>query len=695
MKSPQSRKPPYSLEKWGSFGVFQSKTSLPIHYLLTSLSLPELDELTLARKIKQEKIDFQLLMQRDIDIDRVNSEIIKYLCPDSEKKPAEMLSRPLFFPPLLVAVIPVKNRIIQSYLPAELVEPVEVEGSPGIRRTWGDIVNLNYFVTNEGEAVELKAEDGKTYACQTAAVQIQIRKPPKNSDITGAELVVFDGQHRFEALRKLADTGVLNGLRVPICIVLSPNSTIERQAENEQTTLPVPEVFRTLFVDVNKNAVQVGGHFNTLLSDATIGSIACRIFCESVLKDEQEEGLAVVEWNVRSKKDATQIKREYSITSIGVIEQALSKSLSNKRDHWSLLSYILALDEIAEDLYSKEGEMEPERIEWDRFSPRQRRVLENQIRERLVKQGLQRIFFEASEYKRALQIFRDTVGEYKEVITKHGPDFDTYEAILQEVLEYVPIPETSKAVRASLGVFERAVEGKFDARINPIARYGIFQRAMIFSWLSIVGRLRSIGDFDFNSITTGFIELLDWALDRERAIFSERKRRYMIHTVFRPTSVIKPTESSRDALTCLLLAALGNKDVAGAFVQRALKKRVPAYETILYQMGLDAATRFGSHYRRERAADFARSYRSDFNLPKEERDELGQLEDKVDDLKRKVRDQTADPSEYKSALKEFEVELDKRVGKDVELALAELKLALSYESEVVQGEIEELDIEES
>lgn len=695
MKKPQSKKPPYSLEKWGNFGVFQSQTSLPIHYLLTTLSLPELNDLTLAREIKQEKIDFQLLMQRDIDIDRVNSEIIKYLCPDAEKKAAEMLSRPLFFPPLLVAVIPVKNRVIQPYLPAEVVEAVDVEDSPGVRRSWGDIVNLNYFITDEGEATELIAGDGNVYNCQTGAVQIQVRKPPKNSDLIGAELVVFDGQHRFEALRKLAPTGVLNGLRVPICIVLSPNSTVECQAEDEQTTLPVPEVFRTLFVDVNKNAVQVGGHFNTLLSDATIGSIACRIFCESVLEDEQETGLAVVEWNVRSKKDATQIKREYSITSIGVIEQALSKSLSNKRDHWSLLSYILSLDEINEDLYSSDGEMEPARIEWDRFSPRQRRVLENQIRERLVKQGLQRIFFEAAEYKRALQIFRDTIGEYKDIVARHGPDFDTYGAILQEVLEYVPIPETSKAVRASFGVFERTVEGKFEAKINPIARYGIFQRGMISAWLAIVGRLRLVSDFDLNSITTGFIVLLDWALDRERAIFSERKRRYMIHTVFRPTSTIKPTESSRDALTCLLLSALGNKDVAGEFVYRALKKRVPAYETILYQMGLDAATRFGSHYRRERAADFARSYRSDFNLPKEERDELGQLEDRVDDLKRKVRDQTAESSEYKAALKAFEVELDKRVGKDVELALAELKIALSYESEVVQGEIEELDIEES
>ncbi|WP_157660493.1 hypothetical protein [Burkholderia ubonensis] len=695
MKQPQSKKPPYSLEKWGSFGTFQSGKSLPVHYLLTTLSLPELGGLTLARKIRQEKIDFQLLMQRDIDIDRVNQEIIKYLCPDPEKTPAEVLSRPLFFPPLLVAVIPVKNRIIQSYLPNETVVQADIEGSPGVRRSWGDIVNLNYFITSEGDTIDLSAADGKTYRCQTAAVQVQIRKPPKNSDVMGAELVVFDGQHRFEALRRLAGTGLLNGLRVPICIVLSPNSTDERHAANEQTTLPVPEVFRGLFVDVNRNAVQVGGHFNTLLSDATVGSIACRIFCESVLEDEKETGLAVVEWNVRSKKDATQIKREYSITSIGVIEQALSKSLSNKRDHWSLLNYVLALDEVAEDLYLKDGETEPERVEWDRFSPRQRRVLEGQIRKRLVKQGLQRIFFEAAEYKRAVQIFRETVSEYQDVIAKHGPDFDTYDAILQEVLEYVPIPESSKAVRASFGVFERTVEGKFDARVNSIARYGIFQRAMIVAWLAIVGRLRSSGDFDFNSITTGFISLLDWALDRERAIFSERKRRYMIHTVFRPTSVIKPSEASRDALTCLLLAALGNKEVAGTFIYGALGKKSPNYEAILYQMGLDAATRFGSHYRRERAADYARSYRADFNLPKEERDELGQLEDRVDDLKRKVREQAADPSDYKTALKEFEVELDKRVSKDVELALAELKLALSYEAEVVQGEIEELDIEES
>ncbi|MEY4749830.1 MAG: hypothetical protein RIQ60_2044 [Pseudomonadota bacterium] len=696
MKKPLSKKPPYSLEKEGNFGVFQSGESLPVHYLLTTLGVPELEKLTLARHIRQEKIDFELLMQRDIDVDRVNREIIKYLAPDPGKSPAEILSRPLFFPPLLVAVIPVIDRAIQAFLPDESVEPIDLGGAAGIRRSWGDIVNLNYYQAEDGDGFEVTGPEGKVYRCEKYPVQLQVRRPESNSGVVGAELVVFDGQHRYEALKRLAGTGLLKGLSVPVCIVLSPNSTAEHFARSPQSTRPVPEVFRTLFVDVNKNAVTVGGHFNTLLSDSSVGSIACRIFCETVLDTHGEEGLAVVEWNIRNKKDATQIKRSYSITSIGVIEQALAKSLSNKRDHWSLLKYVLALDDVESDLYPADSENEPTKVEWDRFSPNQRRILEGQIRKRLVKQGLERIFFEAAEYRRACDTFREQVAEYKQTIATRAAGFDVCEAVLQEVLEYVPIPEDSKALKASVGLFERSVEGRLEARINPIIRYGIFQRGMIAAWMSLVSRLRSCGELDFNSITTGYISLLDWILDRERAIFSERKQRYMVYSVFRASSQIKPTESTRDAITSLILAALGNKAIANRFVVAATGAASASLESILVELGLNGATRFAGIYRKERMAEFARSYRSDFSIPRDERDELGQLEDAVNDLKRRVREKSADVGEYSAALEKFNGELGNRVSKEVELALGDLRSALSYDSVVVEaGEVEDVEIEES
>lgn len=694
MKKPTPKKPPYSFEKWGNFGVFRSGDSLPIYYLLTTITVSELGKLKLARSVRPQKIDFELLMQRDINVDRVDSEIVKYLVPGADKTDSEIHSRPLFFPPLLVAVVPVQDQVMQDFLPNEEVLLQSLEGSSGVQRSWGDLVNLNYFIAGaDGAGVAVTDKAGTLHTCQDAPVQIQIRQPVPNSSELGVELVVFDGQHRYEALKKLAGSDLLHGLAIPICIVLSPNSTVAHQQGAGHATLPTPDVFRTLFVDVNKNSVAVGGHFNTLLSDASVGAIACRIFCEVVLDVQTVTGLAVVEWNIAAKKDATQIKRPYSVTSIGVIEQALTKSLSDKREHAGLLKYILDLDNVNDKLYpeNSDGALPP--VEWDRFSPSQRKVLEGQIREKLVKEGLLRLYFETAEFQKAVTAFREVVDKYRSDIAQKKPGFNDYEAVLDEVLEYKPIAEHHKTLRAAVGVFEREVEAKFEISVNPIIRYGIFQRAMVGAWLTIINRLKSNPEFTFETLTSGYVAVLNWVLDRSRAIFSERKRPYMIHSVFRPTSQIKPTESSREALSLLILASLGNKTVAATFVQAALGQASPGIESVLVEIGLDASTGFAAILRKERLAEFARSYQTDFNIPSDEREELSALEKKKDDLRRKVREKTANISEFKLAEKEFEGELEQRVGKEVTLALSELKTALAYESVVIEaGEIQGADV---
>jgi tetratricopeptide (TPR) repeat protein len=580
---------------------------------------------------------------------------------------------------------------MQQFLPDEEVTPEPLDGSEGVRRSWGDILNLNFFVADGATgSLTFADKNGTTHNCQDTPVQIQLRQPVPHSGATGVELVVFDGQHRYEALRKLSSQ--LQGLAIPLCIVLSPNSTQAHHLAADHGSRPVPEVFRALFVDVNKNSVAVGGHFNTLLSDSSVGSIACRVFCESVLAQEDVTGLAVVEWNIPAKKDATQIKRPYSITSIGVIEQGLTKALSDEREHASLLRYVLDLDQVNDKLYPQGAEDDLPPITWNRFSPPQRRILESQIRGKLVKDGLLRLYFETGEYRRAVEAFREAVNEYKQVIADNKPGFQDYAAVLDEVLEYNPIPAHLKTLRAAVGTFERLVEGKLEARINPIVRYGIFQRAMIVAWLTLAGRLKSSPEFSLSSITTGYISSLNWALDREKTIFSERKRPYMIHSVFRPTGQIKPTDSARDALTSLILASLGNKAVATAFVQTALGKASPGHESILLEVGSKAAGRFASILRKQHLRDFARAYPSDFSIPSDEREALSSLEKRVDELQRKVREKTASVAEYKAARKQFEDELEAKVGKAVQLGLSDLKTALSYESVVIEsGDIEDAD----
>lgn len=70
----------YAFKKTGSFGRFSTIQSFPIEYFLTSLKASELQNLTFARDIKPgKKIDFDQLLQRDLDIGRVETEIKPYI----------------------------------------------------------------------------------------------------------------------------------------------------------------------------------------------------------------------------------------------------------------------------------------------------------------------------------------------------------------------------------------------------------------------------------------------------------------------------------------------------------------------------------------------------------------------------------------------------------------------------------------
>ncbi|EKD9515301.1 hypothetical protein OS392_002981, partial [Salmonella enterica] len=64
----------YSFKKTGSFGRFSTINSFPIEYFLTSMKASELHQLTFAREIKPgDKIDFDQLLQRDLDLVRVET----------------------------------------------------------------------------------------------------------------------------------------------------------------------------------------------------------------------------------------------------------------------------------------------------------------------------------------------------------------------------------------------------------------------------------------------------------------------------------------------------------------------------------------------------------------------------------------------------------------------------------------------
>jgi len=91
------------------FGRFTTAQSFELYYLLTTLRLKELDRLvTAAEAFSFAAISFEELIQRDIDFERVDKEIVVYLESGHDSV--------RFFPPLLASLVPIEGgRPIERY----------------------------------------------------------------------------------------------------------------------------------------------------------------------------------------------------------------------------------------------------------------------------------------------------------------------------------------------------------------------------------------------------------------------------------------------------------------------------------------------------------------------------------------------------------------------------------------------------
>jgi len=90
----------YNFKRLGNYGVFQTGGSFPVEYLLTTFSAAELSKLTLARELYPDKLSFELLMQRELDEQRVFKEMEPYLNPNpNQVSPSELSQRVVYFPP--------------------------------------------------------------------------------------------------------------------------------------------------------------------------------------------------------------------------------------------------------------------------------------------------------------------------------------------------------------------------------------------------------------------------------------------------------------------------------------------------------------------------------------------------------------------------------------------------------------------
>jgi hypothetical protein len=661
----------YDLELIGNFGRFVSGQSYPIEYLMTTMTMSEVIKyLRFAREIQMDQIDFDLLMQRDIDEGRVEVEIMPYLQPDQLIE----ATKPLFFPPLLAAVVPVVENRIQNFYGALQVLDTD---SQYAGKQWKSHFKLEAkrSAGSEGLPVVLDNEDLRIKSKQAI---LSLRTTEMHAD--GVTLIVIDGQHRLMALKRLwsEHREKVRNMVVPVCIMYPPNS-YGREA-GDKLTPAVPRVFRELFVAVNSTMRQVGGHFNILLSDRTIGDIACRQFCESVLSKYGKEGLAFVEWNTRNKKEAFNLTKKYTGTTIGIIFKGLEENF--KAD--SIVYHLLNIVAGAEDLFPEGADLEDyfPKIKWDKFSYAQSSAI--QIRaKKFISPLLMRLYFESAPFMELRKIFEDELATLTSEVKSGGKFGLAAQAVIQRLVEYKPFDEKNLSFNSRWVDFEVSVNSKLESSDFRILTYALFQRSL-FQVAAIFIRIGMGCNVSVEASFDGFLELINRVFNRDPKFFDPR-RQYMQFTAFTAQMRIRTREQTKHAFRDLIISNLLIDEIRSAVIDVSFRSAHSARDIDDYmsKIAFEAAGATIRRYREERTREFKKAYEVDYSLGQEIREDLKLKEIAQRTNEQAIRDGRIDQA---SVVMEFDI----LVNSFIEEYVLEMKQSLR-ESLGIYSDFMEID----
>ena len=252
----------FELKIRGTFGRFETATSYPAYYFLTTIPIRKLKESlhVAADALPIERTTFSQMIQRDLNQEHV-SEIRDYVRNSAD--------RAVFFPPILVSII---NSDSLGELTESYPSPPLSDDKDSLRTfTWGDkLFRLKLHGTSEPNDQLTRLDSiGEPFYYHQFGAHLELNRQR-------CKLVVLDGQHRYKALTSLyesqEDKAHVEGIEVPVCIVYSPFAIGDRSSLDD---------LRDIFITVNNEANKVSGHFIDLLKDRSLASEAVRQLAET------------------------------------------------------------------------------------------------------------------------------------------------------------------------------------------------------------------------------------------------------------------------------------------------------------------------------------------------------------------------------------------------------------------------------
>lgn len=272
--------------------------------------------------IQAEDLDFNQLLQRDLDDHRVAVSLVPYLLNPSSNGPA-------FFPPIVALALPFKNQDPSAF--PSLDDATIVEDSNGrweqqdagqhlrVRRLLGagsapHPAGLGQLWWNN-EFCRIVVIDGQHRAMALLAIDRTLRKQWQGS--SGARYRYFY-ENRIRELHKNLKNDELNRIEVPVTVLwfpdlFGPNEDPHRAA-------------RKLFIDVNKEARTPSESRLILLSDGELLNILTRTSLTQLRNQKSNEFLPLycIEYDNPDTK-TTQSARWSALTNIHILKQMINR----------------------------------------------------------------------------------------------------------------------------------------------------------------------------------------------------------------------------------------------------------------------------------------------------------------------------------------------------------------------------------
>ncbi len=320
---------------YGSWGSFKTASGT-IHFLETkarigSASTDPETRLTnflkpVREALKTENMDFNQLMQRDLDDHRVATELVPYLLERNTTGPA-------FFPPIVAALLPFKGLVPEDYFPdKQQILPYEDEMAWWAGYSFGESFKFEKIINQDHSEHKLK-----------------VGRILWNEENT--QIVVIDGQHRAMALlaiyRTIQGKWEGNGDKYrhfyePVVEELLDKIPEEKRIEVfSSIELPVnllwfPEIDKTitnhqkaarkLFVDVNKNARVPSESRILLLSDSNLSAYFTRKVLNTFRDGSKTLPIYSIEYD-HPERDQSVTSKWSTISNVSIIHNCLYRAV--------------------------------------------------------------------------------------------------------------------------------------------------------------------------------------------------------------------------------------------------------------------------------------------------------------------------------------------------------------------------------